>query len=626
MRRLILMLLFAAGLIVVHQSAASAADFTVNSNGDGADVVLGNGVCSTAGGTCTLRAAVMESESLSGADTISVPAMTISLGSQLTITKTTTIRGSGPRATIVTGTPGHILLSIGGGDVVVRDLALQGASANGGGGLAVQQTGNAASKLINVRIANNIITGAGGPAYGPVYLIAGEMEITRSSITGNSTTTAGQASGGGIYVAGATTRLLVENSTIHANSVVSSSASFGGGIMTIANSVTTVRSSTITNNIAGNTVSLAGYGGNIYRQAPISVENSIVAGGTAALASLAANCNESVDFSGRNIVSDTTCGAANASRSISDPQLGPLVTTSGTDYRVPALTSPALDAAVGCTLAVDQREQVRPIGSACDLGAVEVGADVSVSQTVSNPAPAAGADVVFTVVAKNAGQDDAADTTLAVNLPGSAAITSVSSSQGSCSTTGLSVNCAFGTLDREGEVTVLVVARAPGSGTMTSTATVTAPIIDPNSANNSATATATVPGVSSPPPPPPPSPAPIAAACSNSIPGDNKGNKLRGTSAGDRIRGVGGNDVLRGLGGDDCLNGGRGNDRLIAGPGSDRLTGGKGRDIMLGAGGPDMIKARDGQRDVIKCGPGKDKVVADRSDRVAKDCEQVRRK
>ncbi|MBK9436363.1 MAG: hypothetical protein IPN52_15230 [Micrococcales bacterium] len=205
-------------------------------------------------------------------------------------------------------------------------------------------------------------------------------------------------------------------------------------------------------------------------------------------------------------------------------------------------------------------------------------------------------------MAKNAGQDDAADTTLAVNLPGSAAITSVSSSQGSCSTTGLSVNCAFGTLDREGEVTVLVVARAPGSGTMTSTATVTAPIIDPNSANNSATATATVPGVSSPPPPP--SPAPIAAACSNSIPGDNKGNKLRGTSAGDRIRGVGGNDVLRGLGGDDCLNGGRGNDRLIAGPGSDRLTGGKGRDTMLGAGGPDMIKARDGQRDVIKCGPG----------------------
>ena len=65
---------------------------------------------------------------------------------------------------------------------------------------------------------------------------------------------------------------------------------------------------------------------------------------------------------------------------------------------------------------------------------------------------------------------------------------------------------------------------------------------------------------------------------------------------------------------------------MIAGPGSDRLTGGKGRDIMLGAGGTDMIKARDGQRDVIKCGPGKDKVVADRSDRVAKDCEQVRRK
>ena len=613
MRRLILMLLVAAGLIVLHQSSASAADFTVNSNGDGADAVPGNGVCATAGGTCTLRAAVTESEALTGSDTITVPAMTISLGSPLTITKTTTIRGAGPRATIVTGTFGHILLSIGGGDVVVRDLALQGASANGGGGLAVQQVGNAASKLIDVRIANNTITGAVGTAYGPVYLIAGEMEILRSSITGNSTTTAGQASGGGIYVAGASTRLLVENSTIHANSVVSTSTgSFGGGIMTIANSVTTIRSSTITSNIAGNTVSLAGQGGNFHRQAPLSVENSIVADGAAALG-ITANCSGSVDFSGRNIVSDTTCGAANASRSITNPLLGPLVTTnSGTDFRMPALASPALDAAVGCTLTTDQREQVRPIGAACDLGAVEVGADLSVSQTVSNPAPSAGADVVFTVVAGNAGKDDAAGTTLAVNLPGSATITSVSSSQGSCSTAGLSVNCAFGTIGRDAQATVLVVARAPASGTMTSTATATAPIVDPNPGNNSATVTATVPGGTPPASPP--------LACSNAIRGTQKANKLRGTGAGDTMKGLGGNDVLRGFGGDDCLNGGRGNDRVIAGPGGDRLIG------MLGGGGPDVIKARDGQRDMIKCGPGQDTVLADKSDRVAKDCEKVRRR
>ncbi len=616
MRRLILMLLVAAGLIVLHQSAASAADFTVNSNGDGADALPGNGVCATVGGACTLRAAVMESESLAGSDTISVPAMTISLGSQLTITKTTTIRGSGPRATIVTGTPGHILLSIGGGDVVLQDLALQGASANGGGGLAVQQVGNSASKLINVRIANNTVTGAAGTAYGPVYLIAGEMEITRSSITGNSTTSAGQVLGGGIYVTGPTTRLLVENSTIHGNSAISSSASFGGGIMALNNSVTTVRSSTITNNIAGNTVSLAGYGGNIYRQAPISVENSIVADGAAALGTTA-NCSGPVDFSGRNIVSDNTCGAANASRSVTAPLLGPLVATSdGTDFRVPALTSPALDAAVGCTVTTDQREQGRPIGTACDLGAAELGADVSVSQTVSNPAPSAGADVVFTVVAGNAGKDDAAGTTLAVNLPGSATITSVASSQGSCSTAGLSVNCAFGTLDRDAQATVLVVARAPGNGTMTSTATVTAPIVDPNPGNNSATVTATVPGVPSSPPP----------ACSNSIRGNKKANKLRGTGAGDTMKGLGGNDVLRGFGGDDCLNGGRGSDRVIAGPGGDRLIGGKGRDTMLGGGGPDVIKARDGQRDVITCGSGQDIVLADKADRVAKNCEKVRRR
>lgn len=51
-------------------SPANAATFTVNSTGDGADANPGNGVCATAGSVCTLRAAIDEANSASGADTI----------------------------------------------------------------------------------------------------------------------------------------------------------------------------------------------------------------------------------------------------------------------------------------------------------------------------------------------------------------------------------------------------------------------------------------------------------------------------------------------------------------------------------------------------------------------------
>jgi CSLREA domain-containing protein len=49
---------------------ASAATFTVDDTGDGADANPGNGICATSGGVCTLRAAVQEANSLSGSDTI----------------------------------------------------------------------------------------------------------------------------------------------------------------------------------------------------------------------------------------------------------------------------------------------------------------------------------------------------------------------------------------------------------------------------------------------------------------------------------------------------------------------------------------------------------------------------
>lgn len=66
-----------------------------------------------------------------------------------------------------------------------------------------------------------------------------------------------------------------------------------------------------------------------------------------------------------------------------------------------------------------------------------------------------------------------------------------------------------------------------------------------------------------------------------------------------KVRGTGGNDRLHGSSHTDSINAGRGNDYII----------------VRGLG-----------RDHVRCGPGRDTVVADRHDRVSKDCERVIRR
>src|SRR5438874_8567627 len=71
------------------------------------------------------------------------------------------------------------------------------------------------------------------------------------------------------------------------------------------------------------------------------------------------------------------------------------------------------------------------------------------------------------------------------------------------------------------------------------------------------------------------------------------------------IVGTGRNDVLRGTAKADKLYGKGGNDKLYGRSGNDLLVGGPGADRFF-------------------CGPGRDTVIADRRDKIAKDCEVVR--
>lgn len=98
---------------------------------------------------------------------------------------------------------------------------------------------------------------------------------------------------------------------------------------------------------------------------------------------------------------------------------------------------------------------------------------------------------------------------------------------------------------------------------------------------------------------------------------------LLGGRGADRLVGNGGNDCLRGQRGRDRLDGGTGADFLSGSASRDSITGGAGSDTIRGGLGNDTINAVDGERDLVRCGPGRRDVArVDPQDRV-RGCELV---
>jgi uncharacterized repeat protein (TIGR01451 family) len=60
-------------------------------------------------------------------------------------------------------------------------------------------------------------------------------------------------------------------------------------------------------------------------------------------------------------------------------------------------------------------------------------------------------------------------------------------------------------------------------------------------------------------------------------------------------------------------------------PRADRLHGTRRADVVCGFAGDDRIEVRGGGKDTVFCGPGRDTELADPGDRIAPDCEVVRR-
>jgi WD40-like Beta Propeller Repeat/RTX calcium-binding nonapeptide repeat (4 copies) len=110
-----------------------------------------------------------------------------------------------------------------------------------------------------------------------------------------------------------------------------------------------------------------------------------------------------------------------------------------------------------------------------------------------------------------------------------------------------------------------------------------------------------------------------------SIVGTPLPDTIIGTRRGDVIAGLGGEDSINGQEGGDVICGGEGEQFLNGYGGPDLLIPGPGRDDVRSHTGRDSISLRDGARDRVKCGKGRDLVRADPIDEVASNCERVRR-
>jgi hypothetical protein len=275
-------------------------------------------------------------------------------------------------------------------NLTIRDSVISGNFAgDDGGGIYVEDTGEPLL-IQRTEIATNFAPGSGAGIYfydpdndvtiedstisnnsagccgGGVYLYspdAGEFSIRGTTISGNSAA----AGGGGVFLYSPDHGGEIANSTISGNRAT---AGDGGGVYLYNMYAFSVHDSTVADNSA------SGIGGGIFLvSGELPLADMIVSGNTAANDPDLANVVEAGFDLAFSLVEDP--GTANITDSggnvfNQDPQLGPLADNGGpTATHLPATAGPAVN--VGSSaLVVDQRGLLRPIGSATDMGAVEV--------------------------------------------------------------------------------------------------------------------------------------------------------------------------------------------------------------------------------------------------------------
>ena len=391
-----------------------SATFIVDSAADTVDASLGDGVCADGSGSCTLRAAILETNALTGADIIDLPAGTYILNivgrnedasfiGDLDITDDLTINGAAESTTLIDGNGIDRALHIIGSIAELSDLTLVNGdlpSGFGGGGGVLNEgtatftnctiTGSRSSDqtgglqnvgtatLTNCTISNN----DGGDDAGGIVNF-GTVTLIDSTISGNVSSGFGDAAGilnmdtatlinctisnndggegfGGIENAPGAIATLT-NCTIGSNVAQLS----GGGLLN--DGTATLTNCTISNNEAGE-------GGGIWNTGTVKLKNSIVANNTSG-----GDCFGEITSLDNNLDSDGTCNLTEPNDlPNTDPLLGEF-----TDDEVPGRGHfPLLEGSLAidsgdddCPL-TDQLGNPRVDGDGdsfivCDIGAVE---------------------------------------------------------------------------------------------------------------------------------------------------------------------------------------------------------------------------------------------------------------
>lgn len=382
-------------LLMFGSNLACASTITVNSNADLPAANAGDGVCeATSGlGNCTLRAAIMEANQIAGPVEIILPAgdYVLSLG-QLIADGQITIRGSGAPVTRIDANALSRVLT-NNNLLVLQDLTIRGGRSldssdpRGGGLLSF-----ADMSLSRVIVEDNVANLGGG-----LQQSSGSLEVVDSTFRNNAlqaaSPTAFQA--GGMAIKGNNAQIIIRRSSFYNNLDYPEVGGFIGTIRSVGGELR-ILNSTISNNARGGVNAQNGAldlrfstladnpGGNLLNFSFDGSHPTVLAANVLSNTGFGPNCLGTAGARtslGHNVASDSIC-ALNATADIEnvDAQLGPLRDNGGpTQTLALGADSPAVNrvppaACVdwsGIALDTDQRGRARPIGGACDSGAVE---------------------------------------------------------------------------------------------------------------------------------------------------------------------------------------------------------------------------------------------------------------
>lgn len=395
----------------------------VNTVADLIDDNVGDGLCHTSAGTCSLRAAVMQANHLSTPNlivAISLPAGTftltrapapgngedsgdLNLAAPLGPNQRIVINGTGAtraiidanhidrslrialsrtaiiqRVVIRNGTPSGSPNFAGGGiansgNLILTDSVVEGNVANYGGGILNSGT----MEMAGCTVRDNVASGIGGGLY-----LEGPTTIRSSSVHANTSA----ISGGGIGVADiAGNRLSMINSTISSNVTNGS----GGGISNRSTALL-YNVSIVGNDADHDQDEKGGNGGGAHNAsgARLVVVNTLIANNTLGDVPVYNDCDGVLEAHGWNLFNVTSgCSIPNgAAWGFIEPNtIGPLLDNGGATFTHALLPGSGAidttDTALGCideigtALTTDQRSLPRVSGARCDVGAFEFGAE-----------------------------------------------------------------------------------------------------------------------------------------------------------------------------------------------------------------------------------------------------------